>query len=376
MKQLEELEEKFLNEIKPLVNQFIEMRKQKLDMKQRMECVDIRKEIQAKTSEFKKAYTDMSSRECERIEAENARINAQRINIIKNMVQLKQDIVLRDTAIKEAKREGKDDDTYKLLCITQNEEIEKFNKMKQQCEKEQEIYKSNIGQIKELERVQKEFDEKYGDMDYITEREVYRLASFIGEKEESKTNRMSDGRVYYEDFDETKNFGDFIDIQEPAKEKEERDEQEAIKEKDKELQEIRKEIAEQVLAQKKKEYQEYLDEQMKKLEETIDEEIKDEEKTEDELTREDNSKKNKDNSKKGKISLWQRFKSIFRKRNVPLLEEGKEQAVKTKNRFAELKREAPTQKQQKEKVKSILNNREKGDETEKEGFDEVLTLLD
>ena len=34
---MKQLEEKFLNEIKPLVNQFIGMSKQKLDIKQRMD---------------------------------------------------------------------------------------------------------------------------------------------------------------------------------------------------------------------------------------------------------------------------------------------------------------------------------------------------
>ena len=63
---------------------------------------------------------------------------------------------------------------------------------------------------------------------------------------------------------------------------------------------------------------------------------------------------------------------------MPFLGEGeeKEQEEKPKDKFVNLKIGVPTPKQQNEKVKSILNHREKGDEKENEGFDEVLTLLD
>ena len=136
MKRLEELKENFLNEIKPLVDQFIEIRSQELNLTSRMEYVDIIKQVQSKVSEFKRTYRDMSSKEIERIQAENVQINIERSDKIRNMVQIRQDIFSRDTAMKEAKGEGKND-TYQLLCITQKDEIEKFNKIKQQCKEEQ-----------------------------------------------------------------------------------------------------------------------------------------------------------------------------------------------------------------------------------------------
>lgn len=357
MKQLEELEEKFLNEIKPLVNQFIEIRKQPLDIKQRMECVDIRKEIQAKTSEFKKAYTDMSSRECEKIEAENARINAQRSDIIKNMVQLKQDIVLRDTAIKEAKREGKDDDTYKLLCITQKTEIEKFNKMKQQCEEEQEIYKTNIGQLEELKKAQKEFEEKYGDMDYITEREMYRLDSFMGLKEEMETVRMSDSQ-FYDENGNVLGIDDIMDMQQRAKE---------------EAKQERKEKLKQLV-----EIYEKAQRDFDEVEAKVDEELR-EEARQKELNKQED-KKEQDIPKKGRIRrLWEKFTSIFRKRNVPLLEEGKEPKVQPKNKFIEgIQKGAPTREKQAEHTKWFFSkNKGKDAKTkeESEKFEDILELL-
>ena len=361
---MKQLEEKFLNEIKPLVNQFIGMSKQKLDIKQRMECVDIRKEVQNKIAKFKITYKDMLSKEIKEKETENIQINMQRAERVKKLIHIKANMLSRGEAIKQSKDEAKDD-IYQLLCITQKEEAEKFNKIKQECNEEQELYKSNIEQIEELKKAQKEFDERYGDMNYITEIEMYRLDSFIGLKEESKTVRMSKSQVYDEN-------GNVLSTDKVMDMQEEVDE-----ERKSEFEEIQKQIAKQVLDEKKEEYNKYLEQKMKELEESIDEELQ--EMQQSKIKEDDeNEKNNKGYSKKGKISLWQRVKSIFRKRNVPFLGEGeeKEQEEKPKDKFVNLKIGVPTPKQQNEKVKSILNHREKGDEKENEGFDEVLTLLD
>lgn len=365
---MKQLEEKFLNEIKPLVNQFIEIRKQPLDIKQRMECVDIRKEIQAKTSEFKKAYTEMSSREWERIEAENARINAQHINIIKNMVQLKQDIVLRDTAIKEAKREGKDDDTYKLLCITQKTEIEKFSKMKQQCEKGQEIYKSNIGQLEELKKAQKEFEEKYGDMDYITEKEMYRLDSFMGFKEDMETVRMSSSQVYDEN-------GKVLDM-ENIMDMEQKADEELKQDKEKELEQLREKVS-KMFDEKQKEFDTYWEQKMRDFDEVeakVDEELREEARQKKLNMQED--KKEQDVPKKGRIRrLWEKAKSFFKRKVIPALIEPIEQEPEETDTFKkELTKDSPPPEKQAENSKKFIN-RGKNKKTEKE-IKEVLTLLD
>lgn len=374
MKRLEELKENFLNEIKPLVDQFIEIRSQELNLTSRMECVDIIKQVQSKVSEFKRTYRDMSSKEIERIQAENVQINIERSDKIRNMVQIRQDIVSRDTAMKEAKGEGKND-TYQLLCITQKDEIEKFNKIKQQCEEEQELYKFNIGQIEQIEKAQPDFEEKYGDMDYITESEVYRLDALIGENEERKTVRMS-AQIYDENGNIVKNIcvkdehGNVIDDMETMMNMQEKVEEERKSE----FEEIQKQIAKQVLDEKKREYAEYLEQKMKELEASIDEEINEmKEAKEKEANMQE---ENKDVPKKGIIRrLWEKAKSFFERKVIPALIEPIEQEPKDANTFKkEVKKDAPTLSKQAENSKKFTNiGKNPGTEQK---ISDVLTILD
>lgn len=358
MKQLKQIEEKFLNEIKPLVNQFIEMRKQETNIESKMECVDIRKQVQSKTDEFKTTYKEMLTKEIERIQAENIQINIERANKIRNMMQIKEGIISRDVAIKETKREGKDEDTYKLLCITQKDEIEKFSKMKQEYEKEQELYKSNIEQIEELKKAQQEFEEKYGDLDYITEKEMYRLDALIGENEERKTIRMSDSQAY----DENGNVlstDKVMDMQEQVD-----------KERKSEFEEIQKQIAKQVLDEKKEEYNKYLEQKMRELEESIDKEINEMEKEKEANMQEEKE----DVPKKGIVKrLWEKAKSFFKRKIIPALIETIEEELEGINTFKEgIKKDAPSEIQQAKNSRNFINNKT----DPKQDIKDVLTILD
>lgn len=117
MKQLEELEEKFLNEIKPLVNQFIEIRKQPLDIEQIRQCVDIRKQVESKVSEFKRAYREIWNKEITQKTEESKNLSQSSIQDWKKLIQLRDTIIKRNDAIKQAK-DGKDENTYDLLRLT------------------------------------------------------------------------------------------------------------------------------------------------------------------------------------------------------------------------------------------------------------------
>lgn len=353
MKLLEELEEKFLNEIKPLVDQFVQMGKQQLDIEQRMECADIRKQIQARTGEFVKTYRDMSSKEIERIQAENVQINIERSDKIRNMVQIRQDIVSRDIAIKEAKGEGKND-TYQLLCITQRDEIKKFKQMKQQCEEAQKLYKFNIGQIEQIEKAQPDFEEKYGDMDYITEKEMYRLDVLIGKNEECKTVRISNSQAY----DENGNVLNMDNI---------------LQKTDEELKQERKEKLEQLREQVEKVFDEAQTD-FNEVEAKVDEELREEARQKELSIQED--EKEQDVPKKGIIRrLWEKAKSFFERKVIPALIEPIEQEPGDANTFKkEVKKDAPTLSEQAENSKEFAN-REKNPETEQK-ISDVLTILD
>ncbi len=372
MKQLKQIEEKFLNEIKPLVNQFIEMRKQETNIESKMECGDIRKQVQSKTDEFKTTYKEMLTKEIERIQAENIQINIERANKIRNMMQIKEGIISRDVAIKETKREGKDEDTYKLLCITQKDEIEKFSKMKQEYEKEQELYKSNIEQIEELKKAQQEFEEKYGDLDYITEKEMYRLDALIGENEESKTNRMSWSKSYDENQNVVKDIcvkdqqGNVINDIETMMDMQE----EVYEERKSEFEEIQKQIAKQVLDEKKEEYNKYLEQKMRELEESIDKEINEMEKEKEANMQEEN----KDVPKKGIIKrLYEKAKSFFKRKIIPALIEPIEEDVEGTNTFKEgIKKDAPSETQQAKNSRDFIKNKT----DPKQEIKDVLTILD
>ncbi len=353
MKRLEELKENFLNEIKPLVDQFIEIRSQELNLTSRMEYVDIIKQVQSKVSEFKRTYRDMSSKEIERIQAENVQINIERSDKIRNMVQIRQDIFSRDTAMKEAKGEGKND-TYQLLCITQKDEIEKFNKIKQQCKEEQELYEFNIGQIEQIEKAQPDFEEKYGDMDYITEKEMYRLDVLIGKNEECKTVRISNSQAY----DENGNVLNMDNILQKTDEK---------------LKQERKEKLEQLREQVEKVFDEAQTE-FDEVEAKVDEELREEARQKELSIQED--EKEQDVPKKGIIRrLWEKAKSFFERKVIPALIEPIEQEPKDANTFKkEVKKDAPTLSKQAENSKKFTNiGKNPGTEQK---ISDVLTILD
>lgn len=360
---MKQLEEKFLNEIKPLVNQFIEIRKQPLDIKQRMECVDIRKEVQSKVSEFIATYKETVNKEISVKTEESKNLSQSSIQDWKRLIQLRDTIIKRNDAIKQAK-DGKDENTYDLLRLTQAEDRQKFDKMKQEYDEKQNLYKSSIEQIEELKKEQTEFEERYGDMDYITEKEMYRLDNFMGLKEESKTVRMSDSQVYDEN-GKVLDMENIMDMEQKADEELEQD-------REKELEQLREKVA-KVFEEKQKEFDEYWEQKVREYDEA------DKELGETEEINMQEDKKEQDAPKKRRIkTLWEKFTSIFRKREVLRLEEGKEQEAKPKNKFESLKIGAPTQKQQKENAKKFWGkNKEKGVKAEeKQKMEEVLTLLD
>lgn len=239
--------------------------------------------------------------------------------------------------------------------------------MKQEYDEKQNLYKSSIEQIEELKKEQTEFEERYGDMDYITEREMYRLDIFIGKEENSKTVQISSDREVYDERGNVLDMDNIMDMEQRASEELEQNRKEQLREK----------VA-KVFNEKQKEFDEYWEQKMREYDEVeakVDEELKDE--AGEASMQED--KKEQDSPKKGRIkTLWEKFTSIFKKREVLRLEKGKEQEAKSKNKFESLKIGVPTQKQQRENAKKLWHrNKEKDVKTEeKQKIDEVLTLLD
>lgn len=362
--ELEELEEKFLTEIKPLVDQFIKIRKQELNLESRMECVDIRKKAQIKVDEFIRICREKLSKlniEIEKREIQIEQMKKERKKQLETMIAVRNKIIEIDGELKETHNE----EEYQGLCLSEIKEKQKYDKIRQEYDIKLKEYKFKIEKIDELKKIKTDFEEKYGDMSHITEREMYSLYEFIGLKEVRKTSRMSDSQAY----DENGNVLDMeniMDMQQRAEEKRKN-----------EVQEIQKEIAKQVLDEKKKEYNEYLKQKMKELEENIDKELREMEEEKERGVNIHREKESKDIPKQGRIRrLWKKITSIFRKKEVPRLEEGKGQEVKPENKFTYLKTGAPTQKQQKENAKSILNINAKSDKTKERDFKDGITILD
>lgn len=342
MKQLEELEEKFLNEIKPLVNQFIEYKKQEMSNFAK-ETTDIRIAITDKTSEFKKTYTEIWNTE---ISEKTKEANRQELlEERKSILQLKDEIVKRNGAI--------DQEKDKVLYQTQQEEIQKYKKMKQEYDKKLEEYKSNIGQLEELKKAQKEFEERYGSIDYITEGDVYRLDILIGKKEDMETVRMSGSQVYDEN-GKVLGIDDVMYMQQIAEEKSKQE---------------RREKLEQLVKIYEKAQRDF-----DEVEAKVDEELREEARQKELNIQED--KKEQDVPKKGRIRrLWEKAKSFFKRKVIPALIEPIEQEPEETDTFKkELTKDSPPPEKQAENLKEFIN-REKNTETEQKMRD-VLTILD
>lgn len=359
MKQLEELEEKFLNEIKPLVNQFIEYKKQEMSNFAK-ETTDIRIAITDKTSEFKKTYTEIWNTEISEKTKEANRQEQELLEERKSILQLRDEIVKRNGAI--------DQEKDKVLYQTQQEEIQKYKKMKQEYDKKLEEYKSNIGQLEELKKAQKEFEERYGSIDYITEGDVYRLDILIGKKEDMETVRMSGSQVYDEN-------GKVVDMKN-IMDMEQKADEELKQDKEKELEQLREKVS-KMFDEKQKEFDTYWEQKMRDFDEVeakVDEELREEARQKELNIQED--KKEQDVPKKGRIRrLWEKAKSFFKRKVIPALIEPIEQEPEETDTFKkELTKDSPPPEKQVENSKEFIN-REKNTETEQKMSD-VLTILD
>lgn len=390
MKEWEKLENDFLKEIEPLVNEFFENKKTDVQDKQERENLyrirrEIRKKVESKVKPFVEKYMEMVNKEIKRLEEEAKHIREWKIEEVESLKQLRNKILKTEEAEKNAKAE-KDEDAYQLLSLSKTQYKHEFEKRIQECNKQIRKHNSNLQEVKKLkDMLKEEFEMKYGDMKIVSENDMERLRMDTYLQEEKSEPIMKDGIVYYESAREMDTFGDFVDMQvnkqvlEYQKEIEDKQrEQEAIKEKDKELVEIQKEIAQGVLDKTRQEFNEYLEQKMKEFEANLDEEI--EEMQETKIQDDDKEKKNKGDSKKGKITLWQRFKSIFRKRNVPRLGDGEEkrQEIKNDNKFREgIKKDAPTLREQLNCTKWILGrNKAKTKTKEEQKLEEILAILD
>lgn len=344
MKQLEELEEKFLNEIKPLVNQFIEYKKQEMSNFAK-ETTDIRIAITDKTSEFKKTYTETWNTETSEKTKEANRQEQELLEERKSILQLRDEIVKRNGAI--------DQEKDKVLYQTQQEEIQKYKKMKQEYDKKLEEYKSNIGQLEELKKAQKEFEERYGSIDYITEGDVNILNILIGKKEDMETVRMSGSQVYDEN-GKVLGIDDIMDMQQRA---------------DEESKQKRREKLEQLVKIYEKAQRDF-----DEVEAKVDEELREEARQKELSMQED--EKEQEIPKKGRIHrLWEKAKSFFKRKVVFALIEPIEQEPEETDTFKkELTKDSPPPEKQAENSKKFIN-RGKNKKTEKE-INEVLTLLD
>lgn len=390
MKEWEKLENDFLKEIEPLVNEFFENKKTDVQDKQERENLyrirrEIRKKVESKVKPFVEKYMEMVNKEIKRLEEEAKHIREWKIEEVESLKQLRNKILKTEEAEKNAKAE-KDEDAYQLLSLSKTQYKHEFEKRIQGCNKQIRKHNSNLQEVKKLkDMLKEEFEMKYGDMKIVSENDMERLRMDTYLQEEKSEPIMKDGIVYYESAREMDTFGDFVDMQvnkqvlEYQKEIEDKQrEQEAIKEKDKELIVIQKEIAQGVLDKTRQEFNEYLEQKMKEFEASLDEEI--EEMQETKIQDDDKEKKNKGGSKKGKITLWQRFKSIFRKRNVPRLGDGEEkrQEIKNDNKFREgIKKDAPTLREQLNCTKWILGrNKAKTKTKEEQKLEEILAILD
>lgn len=368
MKQLEELEEKFLEEIKPLVYDFIEIRKQELDIQKRMKCVDIRKKVESKTREFIKTYRESEeyiklSAEIEKREKENAQLAKKRIELFEAVIGIRNRVMEIDKAIEETQNEGEE---YQLLCEAEIEESQKYYKIRQEYNILLEEYTDKIKQTDELKIELTNFEEKYGDMEYITEREMYSLDDFIGLKEEQEKVRMVDSQIYDENGKIVNNIEVIMAMQNRAE-----------KEEAQRFEKIKKEIANQVLEEKKKEYAEYIEKAIEKLRESIDKELREMEEENDREVNMKQDKQNRNTHKRGKISgLWQKITSIFGRRNIPRLEKAKKEEVEPNKKMEYLKIGIPTQKEQKECTDNFLEKSVEKSIKEKNDFDNLLTILD
>ncbi len=368
MKEWEELEDNFLKEVKPLVDEFIKNKQQMISQEQiRDNSYRIRKIVESKVKTFVNNYREMVNREIKAKETEATQIKEQRIEELKSLIQIRDKIIKINEAKKEVKN-GKDEKTYKLLCFSDIEERQKFDKLRQEYNTKLEQYKSNIEEIEELGKILSEFEQKYGDMGYITEFEIYRLDNIIGLKEESTMNRMTEGRVYFKNAGEINNAGDALDI--PTK---------VIQKEREELEAIHRQVVDPLVAEARASINKFADEKIREIMEMDDEEntqgeIEEVEKT---IKDDENNNKSGTTSKKEKISLWQRFKSIFRKKDNPRLGEAKKQEAESDNKFmASIRKNAPTQKQQAEYIKNIDEDRKEDIKTENEqDFEEVLSIL-
>ena len=334
MKQLKELEKNFLNEIKPLVNQYIEDQKQQMSNFAKR-TTDIRMAITNKTSEFKKAYTetwDTETREkIEQVKRQKQELLEER----KSILQLRDEIAKRNGAIEQ-------------------EERQEHNKMKQEYDKKLEEYKSNIKQIEELKKAQTEFEERYGDIDYITEADVYILNILIGKKEDMETVRISSSQCY----DENGNvigIDDVMDMQQRADEK---------------LKQERKETLSEQVAKIYEEAQRQFDQ----VEAKVDEELREEARRK-ELSMQEDEKK-QEIPKQGRIRmLWEKAKAFFTRKVIPALIEPIEEEPEEADTFKkELTKDTPPPKKQAENSKEFIN-RGKNPKAEQE-INEVLTILD
>lgn len=372
MKQLEELEESFLYEIKPFIDKFVELRKQELDLDTRMKCVGIRKLVQRKTDEFREEYTKTM----------NAKINEiydKRDDILatgENLEKLR-DTILEIRELKGVFKAKGDKEKYEVLTFTEMEKKSEFDKMFQQYKEKSELFNSSDkNTFNELKKKQKDFQEKYGDMDKITENELYTLDVFIGNKEKENQIIVEDRGLTDEEGNEVKDIEGAQQLQVRV------DEQ--IEE---ELKRIEQEKIQTVLDQNKQEFEEYIDLKMKELEENIDKELEEmeKEKAKEDLVQEDVVKKTKN-------SVWQRIKSFFRIKILPALIEPITQEEDTdldnqstpkeaesKDDFKErIANNSPSQQQQAKNTKGFIRRhiQKKSERKEEKEIKEVLAMLD
>lgn len=365
---MEQLEEKFLNEIKPLVSEFVEIRKQELDRNKKMRCIDIRNVIRVKTKDFITAYREIINKEIKKNETEVVQMKRQSDEELKKIKDLRDNIIQINKLAEKAKEENKQEDYIKLcnLAITGKQ---KYEKIRQEYDLKEEQYKSKIEQIDKLKKLQEQFEERYGDIDYIDAEKVYLLDMFIGKMEANKTTRMTIGQIYDENGNPVNNMENIMDMEQEAYETCKQDREEKLKELQKTVSTMFKETQQKLNS---------LWEEVEKAYAEVDKELSEELKND-----EAKIPRNNKNLPKKKKSLWQRFKSIFRKK--PLLIEGQEegeevekQEVKPKNKFFEgIRKHVPTLKQQSDNTKVFLDKAEDDKPKEyDEEINEVLALLD
>ena len=215
MKEWEELEDNFLKEIQPLIDEFFEYKKSNIEDKQERERLykirrDIRKTVESKVKPFVEKYTKMVNEEIKRLEEEAKQIREWKKGEVESLKQLRDKVLKTD----EAQKYAKDEEAYQLLSLSKAQYKHELEKRIQKCNEQIRKHNSDIQEAKKLkDMLEKEFKMKYGDIKSVSENdmEILRMDTYL--QEEKSDPVMKDGIVYYESSKEMDTFGDFVDMQ-------------------------------------------------------------------------------------------------------------------------------------------------------------------